>query len=239
MAPAKKQSGKGAPPVPAAKAVVAAPKKLTRKEKSALNKARCAEVQSAVQEDVRNLQRRAVAGLPRKTGDSRHKLPAHLGKIGLPSDKVPYTDELDAKLFQLLSTGVSLDTISQLEGMPQLYTLLGWMADEGHKLCATYTRARKLVIALYEDRAMSVALNPMRSETITTRSGSDAKGAFDSKEVREADNVERAKLALGAYQWALGWMVPKKHGRLADGKADGPNPQLEALFQSLKSGPAT
>jgi hypothetical protein len=150
----------------------------------------------------------------------------------------PYTDELDAQLFQLLSTGSSLDTISKLEGMPPLWVILGWLADENHKLSSTYTRARKMVIPLYEDRALDIALNPKCGIIKVKRQALTKDGdVVDLEETREVDNVERAKLALGAYQWALGWMVPKKHGKQATQDENKPNEQLEALFQSLKAGP--
>lgn len=96
-----------------------------------------------------------------------------------------------------------------------------------------------MVVPLYEDRALSLALNSKPGIIRTTRTGTDVKGnPIDSEEIREVDAVERSKLGLIAYQWALGWMVPKKHGRQADPSANQPNDQLKALFDSLKSGPA-
>ena len=247
MAPAKQK--KGAQPS-AVKA--AAPAKLTRKEKSAANKARYTEVRDVVQASVRNQRHGAIKDLPRKSvvnakidrrgPDSRQDADArrlYLAKTGLPSpDEYPYTAELDARLFQLLSVGTSLDDIVQLKGTPPLYVLLGWLSDETHKFALTYTRAKKLLVSLYEDRALSVAIKPMLSETRITRTGTDFKGnPIDSEEVRIADNVERAKLAHTAYQWALGWMIPKKHSRRAEILNDGPNKQLEGLFAALKAGP--
>jgi hypothetical protein len=92
---------------------------------------------------------------------------------------------------------------------------------------------------LYEDRARDLALNPSIGVTKTTRQVLNKNGDIVTvKETREADSVERAKLGLSAYQWALGWMLPKKHGRQADPTANQPNDQLKALFDSLKSGPA-
>ena len=215
---------------------------LTRKAKSAINKARLREVNKVVYKAVKDQVAAHTKDLPRKVGiDVAPKVKVRASKFTIQALKAdwPYTDELDAQLFQLLSTGSSLDTISKLEGMPPLWIILGWLADETHKLSSTYTRARKMVIPLYEDRALDIALNPKVGVIKTKRQVLDKSGnVVDTTEIREGDNVERAKLALGAYQWALGWMVPKKHGRAAMQQEDKPNEQLNALFESLKAGPS-
>jgi hypothetical protein len=222
---------KGAPPQPAAERT---PKKLTRKEKSAANKARYTDVRTAVQNDVRAMRASAIAEWPRKNPDHRGPILRYTKK----PIETKYTDELDANLFKLVCTGASLDTISNLEGMPELYELLAWLADETSRFALTYTRARKLVVPLYENRAMDVALNPTAGlvkikKQVVTKGG----GIVTVREEQSRDAVERAKLAMSAYQWALGWMVPKKHGKLPDLGDQKKNEQLEALFQSLKSGP--
>ena len=210
---------------------------LTHKAKSIINKARNAEVKAIVYKAVKDQVAAHIKDLPRKKAGAKSPV-IYNGKRGRPALDYPYTDELDAKLFRLLSTGSSLDTISKLEGMPPLWTILGWLADETHKLNSTYTRARKMVIPLYEDRAMDIARNPQSGIIKVKRQALTKDGDIvDLEETREADNVERAKLALGAYQWALGWLVPKKHGKQATQDADKPNEQLESLFASLKAGP--
>lgn len=210
---------------------------LTHKAKRVINKARLREVNAIVYKAVKDQVAAHTKSLPRKKANAKTPV-IHTGKPGRPAFDCPYTDELDEKLFQLLSTGSSLDTISKLEGMPPLWTILGWLADETHRLSSTYTRARKMVIPLYEDRALDIALNPKCGIVKVKRQALTRDGeVVDLEETREGDNVERAKLALGAYQWALGWMVPKKHGRQATQADDKPNEQLESLFASLKAGP--
>ena len=214
---------------------------LTHKAKRVINKARNAEVKAIMYKAVKDQVAAHTKDLPHKLGaDVAPKVKVRASKFTIQALKAdwPYTDELDAQLFQLLSTGSSLDTISRLEGMPPLWVILGWLADETHKLNSTYTRARKMVIPLYEDRALDIALNPKLGIVKVKRQALTKDGeVVDLEETRESDNVERAKLALGAYQWALGWMVPKKHGRAAMQADDKPNEQLESLFQSLKAGP--
>lgn len=233
MATAKKKQQ--APPP-----VAAVPKKLTRKEKSIRNKARLREVQAEAFQKVRDDRAAFVANIPRKTKDAPKSLRIvkRTGKVGRPEVEIPYSDELDKQLFKLLSVGTSLDTISTLEGMPDLSAMLTWLADETHKFNSTYARARKLVIPLYEDRALDLALNPKIGVVRTKRQALTKDGEVVTlEEERTDDAVERARLGVQAYQWALGWMVPRKHGKQPDVNLNGKNEQLEALFQSLKAGP--
>lgn len=231
MATAKKQAPKPVERVPVTK-------KLTRKEKSAANKARYREIREDVMQKVREVRTATIAHVPRKTAASPKPSVKHLGTVGRPRIDVPYTGELDRQLFQLLSVGTSLDTISQLEGMPPLYVMLGWLSDKRHKFSETFTRARSIVVPLYEDRALDIALNPASGIIKITRQALTRDGdVVTLTETQDRDAVERAKLALSAYQWALGWMVPKKHGKLPDLGDQKKNEQLEALFASLKSGP--
>lgn len=210
-------------------------KKPKSAEVRAANRARYAQVRDAVHQDVRNVRAAIIDEWPRK---SYNALAVYRGVTGRCFEP-PYTDELDAQFFHLVSTGTSLDTIASLEGMPDLPVLLQWISDEKHQASTTFTRARALLPALYEDRAMQVALNPAKGIVRTKREVLDRFGQkHEVEEIRESDSTERAKLALSAYTWALGWMIPKKHGRNPDPAAGAPNEQLKALFDSLKSGPA-
>jgi hypothetical protein len=220
--------------------VAAVPKKLTRKEKSIRNKARLREVQADAFQKVRDHRAAFVADIQRKDKNVSKSLRIvkHTGKVGRPEVEIPYSDDLDRQLFKLLSVGTSLDTISTLKDMPDLSAMLTWLADETHKFNSTYTRARKLVIPLYEDRALDLALNPKIGVVKTKRQALTKDGEVVTlEEERTDDAVERARLGVQAYQWALGWMVPKKHGKQPDVNPNGKNEQLESLFAALKSGP--
>jgi hypothetical protein len=238
MAPAKKL-GKGATPIPVKVRTPVVAKKLTHKEKSAANKAAYAKNSRAVQLSVKALRDERVADWPLKPehlqGKDDPDLPTDRGtKIGRPS--VLYTDELNEVLFELLCVGTSLDVISTLKGTPGLGTMLRWLAKEEHPFTITYTRARAMVVPLYEDRALAAALNPLIGKVRTKREVLDRDGnVVEVEEERESDNVARSALVLGGYQWALGWMVPKKHGAKPDEGSNKKNEQLEALFQSLKT----
>jgi hypothetical protein len=216
-------------------------KKLTRKEKSAINKVRAKVVQEQAHREVKAMVAARVADWPLKPVELRGKddpsLPTDRGtKVGRPS--VLYTKELDEKLFELLCVGTSLDDISSIQGTPGLSTMLRWLSDDEHKFTTTYTRARKMVVPLYEDRALKAALSPVDGVVKIRRQVLNKFGTtVDIEEERVGDAVERGKLMLAGYQWALGWLVPKKHGRNAQPVDTGPNTQLQALFDSLKQGP--
>ena len=234
MAPAKKRgapaSAKRVPPV--------TPKKLTRKEKSEANKAAFRKGQAKAQQDVKAVLADRIADWPLKPehlqGKDDPDLPTDRGmKHGRPS--VLYTDELDEMLFELLCIGTSMDTISTLKGTPGLSTMLRWLAKEEHPFNIMYTRARAMVVPLYEDRALAAVLNPLTGKVRTKRQVLDRDGkVVEVEETRESDNVARSALVLSGYQWVLGWMQPKKHGAKPDEGGNKRNDQLEALFQSLK-----
>jgi len=153
------------------------------------------------------------------------------GKIGRPP--IAYTDELDEQLFELIVSGLSLEKISRLSNMPSVSVLLYWVGTKTHPFSATYARAKALLVPLYEERAIDLATERQEATIHVVRDGED--GSYI--ETRRVDAVERSKLGVSAYQWALGWMVPKKHGRNPDDGNKGPNEQLKSLFDNLMSGP--
>ena len=150
---------------------------------------------------------------------------------------VAWTDELGEDLFILMSTGHGMQDIAKLDGMPSVYQMMRWFADEKHPFSSCRTRAQEQVVPFYEELAKDIAMtsNP---QTIVTRKQVLTKDGDieDLVEERVVDNVERSKLAVVALQWTLSHLKPKKHGRNPD-LAPGRNEQLEGLFAALKAGP--
>lgn len=173
------------------------------------------------------------------------KFKADLREVGLELHRTkgrpapfPWSDELGAQLFELFATGRGLDQVSQIEGMPGLGVMVRWLADVKHPFTIIHTRAKALLVSLFEDRALAVALQTNEAVTETERQTLTKDGEIvDLKERRVSDNVPRSALAFAAYQWALSHLQPKKHGKQAQPDTDKPNEQLEALYQSLKAGP--
>lgn len=156
--------------------------------------------------------------------------------IGKP---VEWSDDLNEALYALISTGHGMREISEMEGMPPLYQMLKWLADETHPFTICRARAKDMLVPLYEETAQAIGMKPntLRLKTrkqIVTKDGD----VVWVTEYRESDNVERSKLALQTLQWTLGHLKPKKHGRNPDPSTGGANEQLKGLFDALKAGPA-
>jgi hypothetical protein len=150
----------------------------------------------------------------------------------------PYTDELGQQIFDLIVEGKSIMKISRLPDMPSDVTMFKWIGDDTHKFSSLYARAKQLVVARMEEEITDLADDAERGKIIT-ETFKVVDGELEPvTEVRYADNVERTKLRIMARQWQLAHLRPKKHGRRAEDEGGGKNEQLEALFNSLKQGPA-
>jgi len=256
MAPKKQQPKKGAPPAPTAargqKIVVRVPVssstrkdgKPTRKEKSLVNKAVRkvvrAEAFKAAQQTVHDTVRAYTADWPLKPAELGGRDDPSLTKVPVEGKRagtfqVVYTDELDDQMFELICTGVSLRKIATLQGMPGLSTMLRWLADDTHKFSVTFSRARRILVPLYEDTALDAAITANPSTITVEKEVLDAAGNIVTlKETRTIDGVDRSRLTVAGYQWALSHLQPHKHGRNVDPEAGKPNEQLRALFDALK-----
>lgn len=161
-------------------------------------------------------------------------VPRSIFQLDEPGDRVKYDDELDRSLYRLVSTGHSLDYIAGLPNAPSVFRMLDWIATKDHPFSATYLRAKQAMATLYEERIQQNAVTPLVGKVTVTRTGGKDGG---TTEVREQDNVSRSILIDGAYKFALGYIMPKRHGRNAQPEGGGANEQLEGLFAALKQGP--
>ena len=223
MAPAKRPQKRqvAAKPAPAKKSVPAV-KKLTRKEKSVINKATHIQIKADARAAVKAFK---VARAAKLDAPVKRTVELRAGRAGQPL--IEYTPSLAAQLFECVSSGLSLDKIARIEGMPSLSTLLKWIGNPEHKFSEDYLKAKDLLVPLFEERALDAALEPLEYEVVTTRI-SDRDGT--TREVRKVDAVDRAKLMFAAYQWSLSHLRPKKHGRMA---VDLSTPGSDALGELL------
>jgi hypothetical protein len=194
-----------------------------RAEKSAANKAAFAANQAAAKSDARNTLE-AIRALPGQA------------KFGRPP--MPWTQELADNLFELIASGHAMTQIAELDGMPSVVTMLKWRQDEAHPFFSLYTRAKQCLIDLYEEQAQLAAVQPetfvqKTRKQVVTRDGD----IVWVTENRVIDNVARSALKVQAYQWTLGHLKPKKHGRNPDPSTGSANDQLKGLFDALKAGP--
>lgn len=141
-----------------------------------------------------------------------------LSFVGRQTTDVPYTEELNDALLDLVGTGHSLEAISHMPGMPRLIVLLKWVYDASHPFCKTYAQGKQLLVALYEEKALQIAQQALHQEIRTERSGGKDGG---STEVKIVDNVQRAALIVDTMKWTLSHLMPKKHGKQPDPPQEG------------------
>lgn len=151
-----------------------------------------------------------------------------------------YSEGLGLAMAACVAGGTTLDQLGSFAQCPPVRELCKWVVDAGHPFSKLYYGAKDLMVPLLEERALTIATTSLigtrrRRYQSVTRDGD----VEDLEESVEFDNVERSKLAVATYSWALEHMAPKKHGRKADPDSGRPNEQLEALFQALKAGPAS
>ena len=136
MAPAKRGA-----PASAAKREKPYPFNRTKEElaaKRAANRAKHVAGQAAAIQAVKDAKAELLNGWPLKPqeywGKDDPALPTETrmrqGPVGRrPVARAKYTPELGELLYELVSTGNGLDTISRLAGTPGLMTMLGWLSS--------------------------------------------------------------------------------------------------------------
>jgi hypothetical protein len=197
----------------------------TRAEKSAINK--------AINASASQLARATIEAQKREGRTAAGKSIADI--IGKP---VEWCDPLSVALFALISTGHGMTEIASIDGMPPLYQMLQWLGDEAHPFVSVYTRAKQMLVPLYEEKAQELAMNSNAFELRTEKQVVTKDGDIvDVVETRYVDNVERSRLAVATMQWTLSHLRPRKHGRDPIDPAPGANEQLKGLIDALKAGP--
>jgi len=150
-----------------------------------------------------------------------------------------YTEELGARIYDLLVAGISIMKIAEMDGMPSDVTMFKWIGDPKHPFSTLYKNAKQLMVARFEEENQRIADEPQIGEIITTRESiNPVTGELQTTtEVKKYDMLEHRKLRIATRQWTLSHLMPKKHGHHAQPGGDAPNEQLNALFAALNAGP--
>jgi hypothetical protein len=201
MAPAKDQ-GKGVPPSQSkARTPV---KKLTRKEKHAINAA-----EHRVNNTARHRQRIAIQKELRPEPANRTVVHPDGG-----SKPTLYTEDIGARICYLFSTDpkFSLLKMNSDPTLPTVWTFYTWLREQP-TFDKLYSRAREIQCDLKAAEIEEWCATPLLGTVRVTRSGKDLKGHdIDSEELRESDNVDRARLMVETRKWLLSKERPKKYG---------------------------
>ena len=211
---AKKQL-KGAPPIPAVKAVPV--KKLTRKEKHVINSANYRKAQAGIIAAKKAaIEVRRKQGRPKGTGDR----------------PTIYTEDLGCKICLMFATDVDakLMDVQKDTALPTVYTVYEWLRTIP-SFARSYARARELQADLQAEELRELARKPLLGEIIVKRTGGKD---GNTTEIRTHDNVERARLIVDTDKWLLSKSRPKKYGAQPF-EAEDSNDALQELLNQFRS----
>lgn len=191
MATAKKQ---------ASNPVERTPPKLTRKEKSAINKTK---------HRAKRAENHAMRIILAK---ELRPNPANSRVVHPEGGKKPviYTKELGERICLMFATDetMSLLRMNSDPTLPTVWTFYAWLKDQPI-LAKCYAHAREVNFDLRAQELEHWAATPRPGEIVTERSGGKD---GDTVEVRRVDNVERTKLMVETRKWILSKERPKKYG---------------------------
>jgi hypothetical protein len=122
--------------------------------------------------------------------------------VGAPSI---FSQDLADEICRLMATGRSLRSVCRGEGMPDLSTVIRWLAKEGPKwdeFRAQYARAREAMADAMSEEILDIA-DDGRNDTYTTE---------DGQERTNWDVIGRSKLRVDARKWLLSKVAPRKYG---------------------------
>lgn len=125
-----------------------------------------------------------------------------MARSGRPSK---YTPKLASEICNLISQGISLRKICDMEGMPGRGTVLSWLTRESDfrtDFQIQYAQARKAQAYGWADEILDIA-DDSSGDTYT-----DAKG----NEQTDWENVQRSRLRVDTRKWLLSKLLPKEYG---------------------------
>lgn len=123
--------------------------------------------------------------------------------MSVPGRPSSYTQETADAICTQLIEGKSLRTICLAEEMPNISTVVRWLADN-EEFRAQYARAK-------DDQADTLAEEILHIAD-HTQLGIKRKIIGDKVEVQEGDMTEHRKLQIDARKWIAARLKPKKYG---------------------------
>lgn len=118
--------------------------------------------------------------------------------VGRPTN---YTPELAAEICELISSGLSVNKVAAMEGMPAARTVFLWLSKH-EEFMRMYTRATSSRADAMFEEMFEIADDG--TNDLTTRP--------DGSEVVDHDVVQRSRLRIETRKWALARMNPRKFG---------------------------
>lgn len=117
-----------------------------------------------------------------------------------------FTQELANAICERMADGESLRSICRSEDMPNVATVIRWLADPEHiNFCAQYAVAREARADLLFDEITDIADDA--TNDWMARNGKDDEGY-----ALNGEHVQRSRLRVDARKWVAARMAPKKYG---------------------------
>lgn len=126
--------------------------------------------------------------------------------VGRPSVRTP---ENAAKICAGLAVGLSLRSVCKQDGMPDIATVIRWLADD-EEFRAQYARAREDQADAMAEELLEIADDG--SNDWMEREGKDKSIGW----VLNGEHVQRSRLRVDARKWLMSKTKPKKYGDKID-----------------------
>ena len=124
-----------------------------------------------------------------------------------------YSEELAQEICRHIADCVSLRTIAAMEGMPDVATIMRWLADETKpEFRKQYARAREAQADKMAEDILAIADEECTMVRADKHGTKDDDGAGNTAVVFDATAVARNKLRVDARRWLASKMAPKKYG---------------------------
>jgi hypothetical protein len=152
-----------------------------------------------------------------------------LGKPWMKHRKpdVPYDSELADVVLHLVSSGLSLAKISEMEGMPTAFAVINWTI-RNDEFGRSYMRALVNKAQVWADEVMDIADDSRNDWIERERENGSTWLEFDH------DHAKRVQLRVESRKWYLSKIMPKQFGDAALLKlADSEGNRLPSLAPSI------
>lgn len=122
-----------------------------------------------------------------------------------------YTEEVAARVCELVASGLTLRAACREPGMPPESTVREWVLDDREGFAARYARARELLLEVWADETVEIS-DESKGDTITDDYG---------KERTNHEVVNRSRLRVDTRKWLLSKLKPGQYGDRSTVKIEG------------------
>lgn len=174
-------------------------KKMTRKEKSILNKKNHAQAQRKATEELKEIENNTIS-----------KFTIEIEEILKNIDKISiYNEDLADVIIKLLKSGMSLKKICSIDGMPSKTVVYSWIY-ENEDFSDKYTRARQAQIDIEFEELQNIAEEKPREIV-------DAQANL----VYDKSDLAWRQQRIDVRKWRLSKLRPDKYGDRIHQQIDG------------------